>query len=160
MTTASPVPIRCAAVAAVVLRTGADGAKVLLLRRAGGALHGVWSNVTGRIETGETAWQAAAREIREEAGLVPTALYSAGFCEQFYNIAANCIEVVPIFVGIVAADRAVTINDESSDHRWVSFDEAVALVPFAGHRAALRHIRLAFVDAAPDEWLRIAAYRP
>jgi dATP pyrophosphohydrolase len=160
MTLPSPVPIRCAAVAVVVLRTGTEGAQVLLLRRFGGALDGVWSNVTGRIEAGETAWQAAAREIREEAGLNPSALYSAGFCDQFYNIAANCIEVVPIFVGVVAADRAVTINEENSDHRWVSFDEAVALVPFAGHRAALRHIRSAFVDAAPGEWLRIADYRP
>jgi dihydroneopterin triphosphate diphosphatase len=160
MTLPSPVPVRCAAVAAVVLRTGSQGAQVLLLRRTGGLLDGVWSNVTGRIEAGETAWQAAAREIREEADLVPTALYSAGFTEQFYNIVANCIEVVPVFVGLVAADRAVTINAENSDHRWVSFDEAVALVPFAGHRAALRHIRSAFVDAAPGEWLRIADYRP
>ncbi len=34
-------------------------------------------------------------------------------------------------------------------------DEAVGLVPFVGHRSALRHIETDFVERTPEEWRRI-----
>lgn len=152
--------VRGATIAAVILRLDAGGARVLLLRRMGGAVDGLWSNVTGRVEDGETAWEAAAREIREETGLVPGALYSADFCDQFYNVAENCVELVPMFVAIVNGDAPVTMNDENSAHRWVTIQQAIALVPFAGHRDLLRRVQDGFVDRRPAEWLRVVDYRP
>jgi ADP-ribose pyrophosphatase YjhB (NUDIX family) len=60
---ASPV----VGVGAVVIL--ADGA-VVLVRRASEPLAGRWTLPGGRIEIGETARAAAAREVREETGLV------------------------------------------------------------------------------------------
>ena len=63
------IPIRSFAVSVVVIRHAATGPEVLLLRRTR-SLAGEWCQIAGAIEPGETAWQAALRETREETGLV------------------------------------------------------------------------------------------
>jgi dATP pyrophosphohydrolase len=151
-----PVPIRCVAVSAHLLRLDVDAARVLLLRRSSGDfLAGEWCQVSGRIEAGETAWQAALREIREETGLVPERFYSAGVCEQFYEPTRNHISLLPVFVGFVSAHAVVTLNAEHSEARWMTFAEAEAAVTFGGQRSVLAHVRREFVDREPTEWLRI-----
>src|SRR5690554_1905142 len=53
------------------LRPGAE-AEWLLLRRAPGVVYaGQWRMVGGKIALGETAWQAALRELAEEIGQQP-----------------------------------------------------------------------------------------
>ena len=78
-------------VSAIVMRRAAFGGRVLMLRRAT-TLQGEWCQVAGKIEAGETAWQAAVREIEEETALVPTSLYSAEILEQFYEIDKDSFE--------------------------------------------------------------------
>jgi dATP pyrophosphohydrolase len=155
-TVVEPVAIRCGAVSALVLRLDVDAARVLLLRRSSGDfLAGEWCQVSGRIEAGETAWQAALREIREETGLVPERFYSADICEQFYEATRNFISLLPVFVGFVSQDDVVTLNAEHSEARWMTFAEAEAAVTFGGQRSVLAHVRREFVDREPTEWLRI-----
>lgn len=150
------LPVRCTSVAATVLRFGEDAARVLLLRRSRDPLADLWCQITGRIEAGETAAQAAAREIHEETGLVPEAFYSADFCDQFYNAEENCIDLVPIFVAIVGDAGTIRVNRENSDYRWVTVGEAIEIVPFVGHRSALRHVMTDFVERDPPPWRRIS----
>ena len=45
-----------------------DGGNVLLLERKDRA--GFWQSVTGSLELGETPFQAALREVKEETGIV------------------------------------------------------------------------------------------
>jgi dATP pyrophosphohydrolase len=150
--------VRCTAVAATVLRGTGAYARVLLLHRAGGAFAGAWSQVTGRIEDGETAWQATAREVREETGVVADALYAAGYCDQFYNPVDDTIDVVPMFVAIAPADCAIVLNAESDQFRWATFAEAETELAFLGHRIAIREVRGNFAEGAPPRWTRIEAY--
>ncbi|TNC50770.1 NUDIX domain-containing protein [Rubellimicrobium rubrum] len=150
----SEIPVRCRAVSVVALRRKAGRNEVLLLRRTG-SLRGEWCQIAGGIENGETAWQTALREMREETGLVPQALYSADICEQFYEADQNSISLLPVFLAMVAADQLVALNHEHSEFRWLEFDAAVALVPFSGQRSVLRHIERDFANGTPSEHLRI-----
>lgn len=143
-------------VSVVSLRDDNDPRQVLLLRRAGNYLHGAWSYVAGHVEREETGWQAACRELAEETGLVPERLYATSFCEQFYFAADNCIEVVPAFVAMVAADAVVHLNGEHSAFRWLPFDAAMEALPFGSQRNLFAYVRREFVDRPPCEFLRIA----
>ena len=75
------IPIRSFAVSVVVIRENPVGYQVLLLRR-NHTLVGEWCQIAGGIEDGETAWQTALREVREETGLVCQHLYSGDICEH------------------------------------------------------------------------------
>ena len=152
------LPVRCGAVAVVVLRGTGAGAQVLLLKRAKGGLAGLWSQVTGSLEADEAGWQAAVREVLEETGLQPRRLYSADFCDHFYDPESDSVEVVPMFVALVVEDAEVRLNEENSDHRWVGALEASEIVPFHGHRVALREIHRRFVAATPPAWMLISDF--
>ena len=122
------IPIRSFAVSVVVIRRAAAGPEVLLLRRTR-SLAGEWCQIAGAIEPGETAWQAALRETREETGLDLQRLYSADICEQFYEAERDAISLLPVFVGIAAPDAAVRLNAEHSAFRWAGFGEAAGWCP-------------------------------
>jgi 8-oxo-dGTP diphosphatase len=53
-----------------LLRDGAAGTEVLLhLRQSTGYMDGHWASLAGHVEDGETAVDAAVREVREESGV-------------------------------------------------------------------------------------------
>lgn len=124
------VPIRCFSIAAFVCRQRESVLEVLLIRRAGSYLGGSWQMVSGKVEKGETAWEAALREIREETGLIPERFYSANRLEQFYEVSQNCINLVPIFAAFVPWEAEVRLSGEHSKYRWVRHDEVGAHVEF------------------------------
>jgi dATP pyrophosphohydrolase len=134
-----------------------DGSdRMLMLRRAVGAFAGHWYMVTGTIEPGERAWEAALRELREETGLVPRELWSADFTDAFYNPADECIEMVATFVAKVGEDPSpVILNGEADAHEWCLLPEVLARMPFAGHKRALAEVWPRFLEGTPPPWLRI-----
>lgn len=148
------IPIRSATVSVFILRPARGGHEALLLRRRG-TLEGQWCQVAGKLEPGERAWEAALREVREETGLAIARLYSADYCEQFYEPERDAISIIPVFVGFVEHDAAVTLNEEHSEFRWVSFDEAANMVAFPSQRAALEFVKREFVERSPPRALRI-----
>lgn len=111
------VPAACAVV------TDEDG-RVLLVRRGRAPERGSWSVPGGRVETGETFEQAAARETFEETGLhvrvgrelwalqVPT---GDGRTYEIRDFAA------------VVIDGVLAPGDDADEVRWVRPDELDAL---------------------------------
>jgi dihydroneopterin triphosphate diphosphatase len=148
------IPIKSFAVSVVVVRENETGHDVLLLRRTR-SLAGEWCQIAGAIEPGETAWQAALRETKEETGLTLQRLYSADICEQFYEADRGAISLLPVFVGFAGSTETVRLNAEHSEFQWVPFDQAVNMVPFAGQRNVLRHVQKEFVEQEPNRWLLI-----
>lgn len=144
----------------MVLRGEGAEPEVLMVRRAGGAFAGSWYLVTGRTESSEAAWQTAVRELAEETGLVPDALYTAGVTDQFYNPVDDAIDVVALFVATVAAGAEITLNHENAEFRWTSLATAAETLEFRGQRAAADEVRRRFGHSAPPSWMRIAAYSP
>lgn len=149
------LPVRSRMVSVVVLRGAGEATRMLLLRRAGAYLHGVWSYVAGHIEAGEKGWQAALRELHEETALVPQGVWATSFCETFYLTVADAVEIVPAFVARVAEDAAPVLSDEHSAMRWVTLEEAAELVPFGSQRELVAYVRREFVAREPAPFLRI-----
>ena len=76
--------VRVSLVDVYVLRRDESGLRCLVLHRApGGRCPGSWETVHGSIEAGEKPEAAAIRELREEAGLAVSRLYSISV-QPFY----------------------------------------------------------------------------
>jgi 8-oxo-dGTP pyrophosphatase MutT (NUDIX family) len=128
----------------VVVRRGEE---FLVLHRAP-SLGAYWHPVAGGIEAGETAAEAAARELREETGLeadvVPMgrrygyALRDdqewrrALFDENVERVEVEC------FVADAPLDWEPTLNEEHDDFRWCWADEAERLLFWPEPREVLR----------------------
>ena len=79
--------------------------KFLLMKRSKEEKYpGVWQMVTGHIEKGETAKNAAIRETLEETGLHATNLWSIPHLNSFYNPETDTIEMPPQVPVIVRAE--------------------------------------------------------
>lgn len=151
----SGTPLRCTMVSVLAIRGAGSDAQVLLLHRARPPLRGAWVYVAGHIEPGEKAWQCALRELHEEAGLRASALYSADASETYYDAHEECIAVVPAFVAFVDADAPVRLNPENDAHRWLSFAQADALLPFGGQRDLFAQVHREFVERTPPQGLLV-----
>jgi dATP pyrophosphohydrolase len=151
----SDIPMRCSLISVIPVRGHGADTRTLLLRRARAHLHGLWTYAAGHLEPGETAWQAAVRELAEETGLRPTALYSADQCEAYYDVREECIAVVPAFVAFVESDAAVRLDAEHDDHAWLTFAQAIERLPFGGQRALYAHVHREFVLRSPPTALRM-----
>ena len=147
--------IRSNSVSVVVVRIRGHSAEYLLLRRATDYLRDQWCQVAGAVEQGETAWQAAIRELKEETGLEAESLYSADRFEQFYRPDWDALVLVPLFVAYVPADAGVHLNHEHSEYRWCSAEEAVRILPFFAQRANIEHVQTEFVERQPCPLSRI-----
>ena len=120
-----------------VARETSEGLEFLLLRRAPGrADAGRWRIVTGKIEDGETAWQAALRELREETGFEPFRFFAVPYINQYYEWQHDRINAIPVFVALVD-DGSPVLDKEHTDFRWLPVTEAVASLLWPGQRDGL-----------------------
>ena len=146
------IPLNTSVASGVVLARSQGGVRMLLLNRAKDRF---WCHVAGKIEEGESAWQAIVREIDEETGIVVSELYTAEFLEQFYEPKRNCITVIPVFVTYVLDSTPVVLNEEHTEFGWFSIEEAKNMVPYPNQVALYEHIKRYFVDAEPSEHMRV-----
>lgn len=117
-------PVSCAG---AVVRD--DEGRVLLVLRANEPSRGRWSLPGGRIEPGESAEQAAAREVREETGLDVTV--GALVCRADLGP-----YVVDDFAATVTGG-ALRAGDDALDARWFSVEEMRSLPLSPGLLGAL-----------------------
>jgi dATP pyrophosphohydrolase len=142
-------------ISAYLIHKTSTGARYLLIRRCGNFLTGTWQMLTGGVEQGETARAAALREIREETGLSPYALYAADAVETFYMHARNKIACVPVFVGFVK-DTIVRLSPREHDaYEWLSFEEAREKLVWSEQKRIITHIHHCFILNQPDPLLLI-----
>jgi 8-oxo-dGTP pyrophosphatase MutT (NUDIX family) len=140
-------------------RAGEDGAErnptimLLQLLRAGEPMKDTWQPVMGHLNKGETAWQGALRELREETGLREGAPEFLGFwaLEQvypFYIAAIDTIVMSPRFVVEVSDKWSPVLNGEHSELRWVHQDHIESRFLWPGQRLACRELVIAIADPA------------
>ena len=99
---------------------------------------GHWRVVTGKIESNETAWGAALRELTEETGFRNASLFAVPYVNQFYEWQHDRINAIPVFVAVVEHGAKPTLNEEHIDSRWIDVDQAVSILSWPGQREGLR----------------------
>jgi 8-oxo-dGTP diphosphatase len=105
-------------------RVSADPASVVMVRRARAPAAGLWALPGGRLEFGESAVRAAARELLEETGMtmmVPRAHVTAGnpFVAVTEFVGESTHFVLLHVAGLVQADAQPTACDDADAAAWV-----------------------------------------
>ena len=98
-----------------------DRDKVLLIQRARKPYFGMWSLPGGRLEPGESAEQAAEREIMEELGLRVWRLHPI---RRLFLAEGRF--VLQVFA-TEAFEGEIVASDEVTEHRWVRPGEIAAM---------------------------------
>ena len=112
----------------------------LLLKRANNKIYEhLWQGVAGKIETGESACQAALRELEEETGLKPKHMFIADHVSKFYEQIGDRINLVPVF-GIEVESEEVRLSDEHTEFRWMDVDEAEETLVWSGQKKGVRTV--------------------
>ncbi len=105
-----------AAASAVVFRKD----EVLLVQRGKGAYRGIWSLPGGAIELGETAEEAAARELGEETGLLASGLILGDVADVIIRDAGGAVET-HYTIAVYAAERfsgTLAAGADAMDAAW------------------------------------------
>lgn len=126
----------------------------LLLRRAPEVIYaGQWRMVSGKIRTGEAAWQTALRELREETGQTPECLFALPSVNLFYEWQADRVNIAPAFAAALGADPALCREHDA--FAWLAPEAAAARLVWPEQRRLLRLAHRLVADGVPPE-LRIA----
>ena len=125
---------------AYVFRQISVGYKFLLLKRADTKMYeNLWQGVAGKIENGESAWQAALRELDEETGIKAKRMFIADHISKFYEQKGDRINLVPVF-GIETETEDVVLSNEHSMFRWMGIDKAERTLVWNGQKKGIRTV--------------------
>jgi dATP pyrophosphohydrolase len=141
----------------LIVRRAPGGDEFLMARRATGKyMGGTWQLISGGIEPGETAWQAAVREMREETGLAPAELYRLSTLTRFYRPDVEAICTGVMFCASIASDAMVRTNFENDEHAWIPRSEVEARLMWPSDKEAFAEVCREILDDGPAKpYLRI-----
>ena len=135
----------------IVVDDRVDGRRwVLLIARRNAAGRPQWTLPKGRIEEGETAAQAAVREVREETGYQATIVDELGTIDYWFVWRPDHVryhKTVHYFVmrrdGTPPGER----DDEAEWVEWVPIEVAAIRLAHRNERNLLRSLHSSEVDA-------------
>ena len=125
---------------AYVYRTTSAGLLFLVLKRAKTKMYEhIWQGVAGKIEDGETSWEAATRELKEETGLAPLKMFVADHVSKFYETNGDRINLVPVF-GIEVDSAEIKLSEEHVDYKWVDIYKALDTLVWRGQKEGIQTV--------------------
>ena len=123
----------------VYLKTD-DDLKFLLLKRNKNKIYEhLWQGVAGKIEEGETAPEAAIRELKEETGFDPVNMFVADHVSRFYEVQGNRVNLVPVFGMEVDSDEVI-LSEEHVDFKWVNITDALKTLVWNGQKEGIQMV--------------------
>lgn len=122
-----------------------DGERMVAAIRPAGRPD-VWALPKGGLDPGETAEQAALREVREETGLECRAVRALPEVRYFFSSNGRPVAKRVEFwvmepVGGVIDDLHPSMRREVDEARWLPLAEAPELLSYAGERRLLADLR-------------------
>jgi lipoyl(octanoyl) transferase len=129
---------RLQTVSVTAVRRGPAGPEILLLRRTP-ERGGFWQPVTGRRQPGESGHTAATRELEEETGArLPVRSLEYRHSFAFGDVVPPALVEEEAFAAEWPHGVEVRPGPEHDAAEWVPPADALARVPFAGLRRAVR----------------------
>jgi type II secretory ATPase GspE/PulE/Tfp pilus assembly ATPase PilB-like protein/8-oxo-dGTP pyrophosphatase MutT (NUDIX family) len=136
-----------------VIRPNDGDWRVLVLQRGADTKRpSSWETVYGKIDARERPEKAAVRELREETGLEPDALFNLTVFSFFLH-ASQTIQMAIAFVAFVPEESSVILGEEHQRFEWLSMDDACERFTWPRSAQAIRDARhlLATGNAGPVE---------
>jgi len=138
--------IRTDLIHAYLFRMRSGGIEILQFRRTEAPLAGSWQPVMGHLHPGETAVQAAAREILEETGLDIRstrcrAWYALEEVHPFFLPHADAVILSPSFAVEVVEDFNPRLCAEHDAYRWITETSIDECLMWPGQRLSAKEIR-------------------
>ncbi len=99
---------------------------------------GTWQFVTGSIEQGERAVEAAIRELLEETGLKPSSFWVVPYLSTFYEHRSDSVHLCPMFAAQVRVGDQPTLSNEHDAFEWCDEEKARSRLVWPGQREGLR----------------------
>ncbi|CAN5243317.1 NUDIX domain-containing protein [soil metagenome] len=105
-------------------KTEDKNVEFLLFRREEGKIYeGQWRMIGGKVKPGESYWEAALRELKEETDLQPEVLWTVPSVNQFYEHQSDTIHTIPAFAAEIAPTAIITLDDEHREFQWIKPEE-------------------------------------
>jgi 8-oxo-dGTP diphosphatase len=138
-TSSSPANIEIRAAGGLVVRRGPGGLpEIALIHRPS---QDDWSLPKGKLENGETPEQAALREVEEETGLRCSIVRPAG-CTAYVDRRGR--DKIVCYWVMRPLDGRFKPGDEVDQLRWLTIEEALALLTYPLDRALLAAQELSY----------------
>jgi dATP pyrophosphohydrolase len=113
---------------------------LLLQRKSTVPLGNTWQSFHTQIQGHESTIAAARRAVQELAGLNVSEVYSADYINEFYDDTRDVVVLAPVLAVNVNPQAPVRLGPELKECSWWDANQAIARLPFAGQRWAVRHI--------------------
>ena len=97
-----------------------------------------WRMVGGKVKEGETRWEAALRELKEETWITPETFWSIPSINQFYEAKTDTIHSIAAFAAEVQPRASVRLDDEHTDFKWITIDEISEFIPWPEQRRLMK----------------------
>ncbi len=98
----------------------------------------IWQFVSGSIEEGEKAVDAARRELAEETSLAPKAFWIVPYVNSFFDPAWDAVNLSPLFAAQTEEGDEPRLSEEHDRYCWLDFERALRMLVWPGQRAGLR----------------------
>lgn len=118
----------------------------LLLLRSDRVLYarGIWQVITGKIEPGETALEAARREMIEETGHEGSAWAALPDVATFYFEPTDQVILSPMLACLLPEGAEPRLSHEHTAFAWLGLAEAQERVPYPTQRHGMELVEKLF----------------